>query len=52
MRFRRGISDRMKQMLARIKREQLESWACGLLELTQKRMETNAACNILQNSCK
>ncbi|KAK8860545.1 hypothetical protein M9Y10_012210 [Tritrichomonas musculus] len=36
MRFRRGITRRMKQMLAVIKKEQLESWACGLPELTQK----------------
>ncbi|KAK8880838.1 hypothetical protein M9Y10_003532 [Tritrichomonas musculus] len=36
MRFRRGITDRMKQMLAVIRKEQLESRACGLPELTQK----------------
>lgn len=36
MRFRRGITARMKQMLAVIRKEQLESWACGLPELTQK----------------
>lgn len=36
MRFRRGITPRMKQMLAVIRKEQLESWACGLPELTQK----------------
>ena len=36
MRFRRGITPNMKQMLAYIKKEELESWACGLPELTQK----------------
>ncbi|OHT06004.1 Glycogen debranching enzyme [Tritrichomonas foetus] len=36
MRFRRGVTPKMKQMLAVIKKEQLGSWACGLPELTQK----------------
>jgi glycogen debranching enzyme len=36
MRFRRGITGPMKQMLANIKKEQIGSWACGLPELTQK----------------
>jgi glycogen debranching enzyme len=36
MRFRRGITQPMKQMLAHIKKEQLSSWAYALPELTQK----------------
>ncbi|OHT13097.1 Amylo-alpha-1,6-glucosidase family protein [Tritrichomonas foetus] len=36
MRFRRGITPRMKQMLAMIKKAQIGSWACGLPELTNK----------------
>ena len=36
MRFRRGITTRMKHMLAMIKKAQIGSWACGLPELTQK----------------
>ena len=36
MRFRRSVTERMKQMLARIKKAQFESWASGLPELTQK----------------
>ncbi|KAH0785625.1 Glycogen debranching enzyme [Histomonas meleagridis] len=36
MRFRRGITEKMKKMLANIKKELLTSWANGLPELTQK----------------
>ena len=36
MRFRRTITENMKEMLARIKRAHFESWAVGLPELTQK----------------
>jgi glycogen debranching enzyme len=34
MRFRRGITDGMRQMLAHIKKEHFGSWASGLPELT------------------
>lgn len=36
MRFKRGVTPRMKQMLSFIKKTQMNSWACGLPELTQK----------------
>lgn len=36
MRFKRGVTTRMKQMLSFIKKAQIGSWACGLPELTNK----------------
>ena len=45
MRFRRGFSEKMKKMLANIKKEQLTSWSNGLPELTQKDGEVcNESC--------
>jgi glycogen debranching enzyme len=34
--FRRGVTGKMKEMLSQIKKEQLESWASSLPELTGK----------------